>query len=162
VSSLHARAAVRSSAFPAVDRSANGIFPVIASVGAKLTQNYLLLLSPSLSVTIVNRSQKFPPPLVPQPGLLKLLLVGLHSKWRDVVPLGYILDGATRPSTGKQLVRVKCLIQLREAMVSNLATLSTNFVRTMQRGASFNLHAVKAEMSERMAEAEAAAKGPSN
>jgi arylsulfatase A-like enzyme len=32
----------------------------------------------------------------------------------------------------------------------------------MQRGASFNLDAVKAEMSKRMAEAEAAAKGPSN
>jgi arylsulfatase A-like enzyme len=32
----------------------------------------------------------------------------------------------------------------------------------MQRGASFNLDAVKAEMSRRMAEAEAAAKGPSN
>ncbi len=32
----------------------------------------------------------------------------------------------------------------------------------MQRGASFNLDAIKAEMSKRMAEAEAAAKGPSN
>jgi arylsulfatase A-like enzyme len=32
----------------------------------------------------------------------------------------------------------------------------------MQRGASFNLDAVKAEMSKRMAEAEAASKGPSN
>src|ERR1017187_10313928 len=32
----------------------------------------------------------------------------------------------------------------------------------MQRGASFNLDAVKAEMTKRMAEAEAAAKGPSN
>jgi len=32
----------------------------------------------------------------------------------------------------------------------------------MQRGASFNLDALKAEMSKRMAEAEAAAKGPSN
>ena len=32
----------------------------------------------------------------------------------------------------------------------------------MQRGASFNLDAVKAEMAKRMAEAEAAAKGPSN
>jgi arylsulfatase A-like enzyme len=32
----------------------------------------------------------------------------------------------------------------------------------MQRGASFNLDAVKAEMQKRMAEAEAAAKGPSN
>ena len=32
----------------------------------------------------------------------------------------------------------------------------------MQRGASFNLDAVKAEMSKRMAQAEAAAKGPSN
>jgi arylsulfatase len=32
----------------------------------------------------------------------------------------------------------------------------------MQRGASFNLDAVKAEMSKRMAEAQAAAKGPSN
>jgi len=32
----------------------------------------------------------------------------------------------------------------------------------MQRGASFNLDAVKAEMGKRMAEAEAAAKGPSN
>jgi arylsulfatase len=30
----------------------------------------------------------------------------------------------------------------------------------MQRGASFNLDAVKAEMSKRMAEAEAASKGP--
>jgi len=32
----------------------------------------------------------------------------------------------------------------------------------MQRGASFNLDAIKAEMSKRMAEAEAASKGPSN
>jgi arylsulfatase len=32
----------------------------------------------------------------------------------------------------------------------------------MQRGASFNLDAVKAEMGKRMAEAEAASKGPSN
>jgi hypothetical protein len=32
----------------------------------------------------------------------------------------------------------------------------------MQRGASFNLDAIKAEMAKRMAEAEAAAKGPSN
>ncbi len=32
----------------------------------------------------------------------------------------------------------------------------------MQRGASFNLDAVKAEMAKRMAEAEAASKGPSN
>jgi hypothetical protein len=32
----------------------------------------------------------------------------------------------------------------------------------MQRGASFNLHALKAEMATRMAQAEAAAKGPSN
>jgi arylsulfatase len=32
----------------------------------------------------------------------------------------------------------------------------------MQRGASFNLDAVKAEMATRMAQAEAAAKGPSN
>jgi hypothetical protein len=32
----------------------------------------------------------------------------------------------------------------------------------MQRGASFNLDAIKAEMGKRMAEAEAAAKGPSN
>jgi hypothetical protein len=32
----------------------------------------------------------------------------------------------------------------------------------MQRGASFNLDAVKAEMSKRMAEAEAASKGPGN
>jgi hypothetical protein len=32
----------------------------------------------------------------------------------------------------------------------------------MQRGASFNLDAVKAEMAKRMAEAESAAKGPSN
>jgi hypothetical protein len=32
----------------------------------------------------------------------------------------------------------------------------------MQRGASFNLDAVKAEMSKRMARAEAAAEGPSN
>ena len=32
----------------------------------------------------------------------------------------------------------------------------------MQRGASFNLDAIKAEMATRMAEAEAAAKGPSN
>jgi arylsulfatase len=31
----------------------------------------------------------------------------------------------------------------------------------MQRGASFNLDAVKAEMGKRMAEAEAASKGPS-
>src|SRR5437879_2464480 len=27
-----------------------------------------------------------------QRHLLKALLVGLHSKWRDVVPFGYILD----------------------------------------------------------------------
>ena len=27
----------------------------------------------------------------------KLVLVGLHLKWRDVVPFGYILDGAIRP-----------------------------------------------------------------
>jgi len=32
----------------------------------------------------------------------------------------------------------------------------------MQRGASFNLDAVKAEMGRRMEQAEAAAKGPSN
>jgi arylsulfatase len=32
----------------------------------------------------------------------------------------------------------------------------------MQRGASFNLDAVKAEMQRRMDEAQAAAKGPSN
>ena len=32
----------------------------------------------------------------------------------------------------------------------------------MQRGASFNLDAIKAEMAKKMAEAEAAAKGPSN
>jgi arylsulfatase len=32
----------------------------------------------------------------------------------------------------------------------------------MQRGASFNLDAVKAEMQERMAAAEAASKGPGN
>ena len=32
----------------------------------------------------------------------------------------------------------------------------------MQRGASFNLDAIKAEMAKWMAEAEAAAKGPSN
>jgi hypothetical protein len=32
----------------------------------------------------------------------------------------------------------------------------------MQRGASFNLDAVKAEMQKKMNEAEAAAKGPSN
>jgi hypothetical protein len=32
----------------------------------------------------------------------------------------------------------------------------------MQRGASFNLDAVKAEMATRMAQAEAASKGPSN
>jgi len=32
----------------------------------------------------------------------------------------------------------------------------------MRRGASFNLDAIKAEMGKRMAEAEAAAKGPSN
>jgi arylsulfatase len=32
----------------------------------------------------------------------------------------------------------------------------------MQRGASFNLDAVKAEMATRMAQAQAAAKGPSN
>ena len=32
----------------------------------------------------------------------------------------------------------------------------------MQRGASFNLDAIKAEMAKRMAEAEAASKGPSN
>jgi hypothetical protein len=32
----------------------------------------------------------------------------------------------------------------------------------MQRGASFNLDAIKAEMGKRMAEAEAASKGPSN
>ena len=32
----------------------------------------------------------------------------------------------------------------------------------MQRGASFNLDALKAEMTAKMAQAEAAAKGPSN
>jgi hypothetical protein len=32
----------------------------------------------------------------------------------------------------------------------------------MQRGASFNLDAIKAEMSKRMQEAEAASHGPSN
>jgi arylsulfatase len=32
----------------------------------------------------------------------------------------------------------------------------------MQRGASFNLDAVKAEMAKRMEQAEAAAKGPGN
>ena len=32
----------------------------------------------------------------------------------------------------------------------------------MQRGASFNLDALKAEMAAKMAQAEAAAKGPSN
>ena len=32
----------------------------------------------------------------------------------------------------------------------------------MQRGASFNLDAVKAEMATRMAQAQAASKGPSN
>jgi arylsulfatase len=32
----------------------------------------------------------------------------------------------------------------------------------MQRGASFNLDAVKAEMAKRMEQAQAAAKGPSN
>jgi hypothetical protein len=32
----------------------------------------------------------------------------------------------------------------------------------MQRGASFNLDAIKAEMATKMAQAEAASKGPSN
>jgi hypothetical protein len=33
-------------------------------------------------------------PCFPTRGLLFAVLVGLHFKWRDVVPFGYILHGA--------------------------------------------------------------------
>ena len=45
--------------------------------------------------------------------------------------------------------------------VAKLAMTAVEFP-PMQRGASFNLDAIKAEMATRMAQAEAAAKGPSN
>jgi hypothetical protein len=70
---------------------------VIPRVGAKLVQDHLLGLSPRLPITLINGLQILPSALVPQPGgLLFPNLVGLHLKWRDVLPFGYILDGAIR------------------------------------------------------------------
>jgi hypothetical protein len=47
----------------------------------------------SLLVALINRPRILQSPLAPQPGgLLSLILVGLHSKWRDVIPFGYILN----------------------------------------------------------------------
>ena len=36
-------------------------------------------------------------PALANRGFLFAVLIGLHSKWRDVVSFGYILDGAIRP-----------------------------------------------------------------
>src|SRR5580693_3098197 len=83
------------------------ILPVVSSVRAKLAQNHFLALPSCRLVTLIDRSQILPLPLVSQPDLLKnCSLVGLHSKWRDVRTFGYILDGAIRildPSPGQSV-----------------------------------------------------------
>jgi hypothetical protein len=57
---------------------------LVGTVGAKFTQNQFLVLPPRLAVTIINRPQILPPPLVSQ---LDLPQTGFS--------LGYILYGAT-------------------------------------------------------------------
>src|SRR3990170_6328274 len=75
----------------------DGVFPVIACVGTKLTQNHVLGLSSRRPIALINRPQVLPSPLIPQPTPPPSFdLVGLHLKWRDVAPFGYILRGAIR------------------------------------------------------------------
>src|SRR5215469_5828808 len=78
-------------------QQADGVLPVVPGVLAKFIQDHLLGLSTRLLVALMNRPQILNSPLAPQPGgLLFSVLVGLHSKWRAVVPFGYILGGAIR------------------------------------------------------------------
>src|SRR5215467_14188045 len=80
----------------------NGVLPVVIRVGAEFVQNHSLGFSPRRSISTVDRSQVLPPPFVSQPRVLLFsVLVGLHSKWRDVTPFGYILRGAIREFDGK-------------------------------------------------------------
>src|SRR5260370_326612 len=87
----------RSSDVPAVGLHRNVVLEVIARVGAKLAQDHLLGLSSCFPIALINGPQILPSPLVSQPrGLLFPVLVGLHLKWLDVAPFGYILHGAIR------------------------------------------------------------------
>jgi hypothetical protein len=71
------------------------ILPVIAGVHTKLIQDRMLPLPVRLAVTLVDRPEVLPLRLLPhwQPSSERLR-VGLHPKWRDDTPFGYILDGA--------------------------------------------------------------------
>src|SRR5216683_6374038 len=63
---------------------ADGVLPMVLSVLAKFVQDHLLDLSSRLPITLINRPQILPSPLVPQP-------IPPHSPFW----LGYILNGAT-------------------------------------------------------------------
>ena len=77
----------------------DGVLPVLARVGTKFAQNHVLALASRRPLALLNRPQILPfrlstqrPPFVP----LVRFRVGLHLKWRDVAPFGYILRGAIR------------------------------------------------------------------
>src|SRR5205809_493997 len=87
----------RSRHVPAIGLHRNVVLEQIARVGTELAQDHLLGLSSCFPIALINGPQILPSPLVSQPrSLLFSVLVGLHLKWRDVVPFGYILDGSIR------------------------------------------------------------------